>query len=65
MALSDEAVWVANRDSSSLSRVDRRTNRVDRTVRLAAPPYAVGIADGRLWVTTQRCGSPNVRCAAA
>ena len=65
MALSGEAVWVANRDSSSLSRIDRRTNRVDKTVRFAAPPYGVAIADDRLWVTTHRCGSPNISCAAA
>jgi len=53
---------VTNRDDRSLTRIDPATNRVVRTIQLAAPPYGVRFAHGRLWVTVQRCGSPAVAC---
>ena len=63
MAAAPGAIWVANRDSGTLSRIDTRTNRVTLTVALGAAPYGVAYARGHLWVTTQQCGSPDAACA--
>ena len=56
------SVWVTNRDSRTISRIDPRTNRVTETISLAAAPHAISFARGHVWVTTHRCGSPVVPC---
>jgi YVTN family beta-propeller protein len=62
VAVGAGAVWVSNRDDRTVSRIDPSTNRVTRTIHLPAAPYGVRVAHGRVWVTTQRCGSPVVAC---
>jgi YVTN family beta-propeller protein len=60
------AVWVTNRDDSTVSRIDPRSNRVVATIRLRRPvlqagtrpgaaPFGIAVGGGKVWVTTQAC----------
>jgi YVTN family beta-propeller protein len=62
VAVGGGAVWVTNRDDRSVTRIDPRTNAVTATIRLTSAPYGAHFAHGRLWVTTQKCGSPVQPC---
>jgi DNA-binding SARP family transcriptional activator/streptogramin lyase len=44
-------LWVAIRDTGRIVRIDPRTNRVMRTVRLGYKPQGMAVGDGVLWVT--------------
>ncbi len=56
------AVWTTDRDSRTITRVDPATDKVVATIHLPVAPYGIRFARGRLWVTTQRCGSPVKPC---
>jgi YVTN family beta-propeller protein len=49
-ALDGSAVWVANRDDGTLSRIDPASNRVTATLRLGHPPDGLAVAYGSVWV---------------
>jgi hypothetical protein len=46
------SIWVASRVGRTLSRIDPRSRRVARTIRLTAPPSALALGAGALWVVT-------------
>jgi hypothetical protein len=52
----DGSVWVANRDSSTLSRVDARAMRVRGEVEVPLNPYEIGTDGEALWVTSLALG---------
>jgi virginiamycin B lyase len=56
------AVWATNRDDNTVSRIDPATNTVTQTIQLPVSPQGVHVAHGRVWVTTQECGSPIASC---
>jgi YVTN family beta-propeller protein len=57
IAAGREGVFVANRTSNSVTRIDPRTSRpVGEPVPVALNPYAVAIGDGSVWVA---CTSEN------
>jgi YVTN family beta-propeller protein len=45
------AVWVANRGSDSVSRIDPLTDKVVRTIKLGNRPDGIAYADNAVWVT--------------
>jgi streptogramin lyase len=51
------AVWVPNDESGTLARVDPRTNRVTRRLRLQPGLFSVAHGFGALWVVNYREGS--------
>jgi streptogramin lyase len=55
------AVWVTNRLSRTVMRVNPRTNRVAATIRFPASlaPQFVAAKNGGVWVTVQRCSTPD------
>jgi ABC-type branched-subunit amino acid transport system substrate-binding protein/DNA-binding beta-propeller fold protein YncE/predicted Ser/Thr protein kinase len=55
IAAGDEGVWVA--EGPAVTRIDPRSNRVGRTIRLAAEDASgIAVGAGKLWVTAQRDG---------
>jgi hypothetical protein len=48
---------VTNRDARSITRIDAETGKASHTIRLEAKPWEISYGHGRVWVTTQRCGS--------
>jgi class 3 adenylate cyclase/streptogramin lyase len=53
VAVGEGAVWVANRLGHTLVRIDAKSKKVDRSIRLGSVPEAVVVAAGRVWVTTE------------
>jgi len=56
IAATDDAVWVANHQSGSVSRIDPRRNRVIKTVPISLPsrfrgPVAAAFAAGEVWIS--------------
>ena len=45
-----EAVWVANHDDGTLSRIDPRSGRVTR-FKVGPNPRNIAIGEGAIWVT--------------
>jgi ABC-type branched-subunit amino acid transport system substrate-binding protein/DNA-binding beta-propeller fold protein YncE/predicted Ser/Thr protein kinase len=55
IAAGDEGVWVVN--GSAVTRIDPRTNRVGRTIRLAGEdPSGIAVGAGKVWVPVERDG---------
>ena len=55
IAADDEGVWVAS--GSAVTRIDPRTNRVGRTIRLAVEDASgIAVGAGKVWVSAQRDG---------
>ena len=53
MAVGGGAVWVANRDANTLSRIDPRTvERAGRSVRVPGNPYALDVRRNQVWVSS-------------
>ncbi len=52
VAVQGDSVWVANRASSTLSRVDARTTRVRDEVEVPLNPYELAVDDDAVWVTS-------------
>jgi peptide/nickel transport system substrate-binding protein len=50
VAVDEGAVWVANRDDHTVSRIDLRTKTVRQTVRVGGGPTAVAVGAGAVWV---------------
>ena len=50
VAYGEHALWVANLDDNSISRVDPRTSRVVRTIATDASPAGVAVGAGSVWV---------------
>jgi DNA-binding beta-propeller fold protein YncE len=50
-------VWVTNRASRTVNRIDPRSNRTAATIRLRAPlsPYGVAARGDGVWVSVRRC----------
>jgi YVTN family beta-propeller protein len=44
------ALWVANLDDQTVSRIDPSTLRTVRTISVDAPPTGLAVADGAVWV---------------
>ena len=58
MAITEDAVWVANEKLSAVQRIDPRTNKVETLIRLPGLPCAgLAYAFGSLWVPV--CGEPR------
>ena len=57
VAAGDGAVWVANLDDPSLSRIDLDTRTVVRNVPLPATPDGVAAGAGAVWVVNGRLGT--------
>ncbi len=56
-----QVAWVANPDSSSVSRVDLSTGTLDREFPVGAEPRAVALgADGRTWVVSERSSTLSI-----
>ncbi len=51
IAIADNAVWVANTDDGTISRIDPATNEVVATIAVGSNPVGIVIADGRPFVT--------------
>ena len=45
------AIWVANTDANSVSRIDPRTNTVSQVIQVGGGPAAVAAGGGAVWVT--------------
>jgi DNA-binding SARP family transcriptional activator/streptogramin lyase len=50
VAVGAGSVWVANRQSRTVQRIDPATNRTIATIRLHNPPVAIAVGDGAIWV---------------
>ena len=76
VAVSDGAVWVANRfivsgvfasgKRGTVSRIDPQTNAVVATITVGHEPFAIAAGYGAVWVTnrtdsTMSCGSTHAR----
>ena len=58
-AITDDAVWVAEREPTQIVRIDAKTNALDKPIALPAPPCAsLAVAFGSVWVPT--CGSSTL-----
>ena len=57
VAVRDDAVWVANRSSSTVSRVDLKTLRVTHEVEVPINPYEVTLDGEDVWVATLTGGT--------
>lgn len=57
VAYGDGAVWVANLEDGSLSRIDPETRTVVRNVQLPATPDGVSVGAGAVWVVNGRLGT--------
>jgi YVTN family beta-propeller protein len=51
VAVGAGAVWVANRDSHTVSRIDPTDNRVVETIKLGGRPEGLAVGDGKVWVS--------------
>jgi len=57
VALGAGAVWVANEDDLSLSRIDPATHQVARTISVpAGTPTGIAVGEGAVWVVHGRIG---------
>jgi YVTN family beta-propeller protein len=50
VAADEGAVWVANRDDHTVSRIDLRTKTLRQTVKVGGGPSAVAVGAGAVWV---------------
>ena len=50
VAVGAGSVWVANRQTRTVQRIDPATNRTIATLRLHNPPVAISVGDGAVWV---------------
>ena len=50
VAVGDGAVWVANRQDATVSRIDRRPTRCTGTITVGRDPVAIAVGDGAVWV---------------
>jgi YVTN family beta-propeller protein len=57
LAYGEGAVWVANLEDRSLSRIDPETRTVVRNVPLPATPDSVAVGEGAVWVVNGRLGT--------
>jgi YVTN family beta-propeller protein len=53
LALGSGAVWVANKDDGTISRIDAGSNDVVRTIEIGNAPAGLTFADGHVWVSVQ------------
>ena len=51
------SIWVANRNGASVTRVNSRTNKAGRTIRVGFAPYALAYGAGSIWVSNESSGS--------
>ncbi len=57
MAVGAGAVWVANADAQTVSRIDRRTMNREQTIGVGAGPVAVAVGAGGVWVVNSLDGT--------
>jgi DNA-binding SARP family transcriptional activator/ABC-type branched-subunit amino acid transport system substrate-binding protein/DNA-binding beta-propeller fold protein YncE len=50
IAVGDGAVWVLNGDDRTISRIDPRTRRVEKTFATGTTPTELAVGDGALWI---------------
>src|SRR5919109_5261190 len=53
-AAADGAVWIANADSNSVSRINERARGVTATTDVGNAPFGVTVAQGAVWVANAR-----------
>jgi len=53
------SIWVANRNSASVVRINPKTNkpRKGKTIRVGSGPYAIASGAGSMWVTNEGSGT--------
>jgi YVTN family beta-propeller protein len=50
IALGDGSLWVANRNTHNVQRIDPETKRTIATIRLGNPPTTLAVGNGAVWV---------------
>jgi YVTN family beta-propeller protein len=55
VAYAEDAVWVANHDDATVSKIDPSSNEVVRTYSVGLHPSAIAVGEGQLWVA----GNPS------
>ena len=53
MAVGEGAVWVANRDGGTVSRIDLHSGTVVATIEVGHSPGAVAVGYGKVWVAVR------------
>jgi YVTN family beta-propeller protein len=53
------SVWVASRNSGTVSRIDPESNRVVATIRVGRDVAPIAVGDGRVWVARQGVVPPH------
>jgi YVTN family beta-propeller protein len=53
------SVWVANRDSGTVSRIEPEANRVVATIRVGRDVAPIAVGDRRVWVAIQGDATPH------
>jgi streptogramin lyase len=51
IAYGDGAIWVASYGNRAVFRLDPRTGRIVKTIRIAGYPSGIAVGDGKVWVT--------------
>jgi len=51
VAASDDAIWVLNARSRTISRIDPETDTVVATIPVNGTPSAIASGEGKIWVT--------------
>ncbi len=59
IAIGFGSVWVANRESGTVSRIDPQTNRVVATIRVGRNVAPIAAGDGRVWLAIQGVVTPR------
>jgi DNA-binding beta-propeller fold protein YncE len=50
VAAGEGGIWVANRETQTVTRIDPRSDRVVATIPIHNPPLAIAAGAGRVWV---------------
>jgi YVTN family beta-propeller protein len=53
IAVGAGAVWVANSDDGTISRIDPTTRTVVATIVVGGRPVGIAVSDGRVWVSVE------------
>ena len=59
LSVTDDAVWVANSGSNTVSRIDPRTDEVKATIRVPERPYRIAADSQGVWVTSLGAPAPH------
>ena len=59
LSVTDDAVWVANSGSNTVSRIDPGTNELAATIRVPERPYGIAADSQGVWVTSLGAPAPH------